>query len=231
LNLVRDRPDTAEHHGTAVAGIIAARADNQVGIAGVAPLAQVLALRACWQVSPAETLCTSLSLALALNAAIERDANIINLSLGGPADRLLQRLIEVALARGIAVVAAMDRQASGGGFPAALPGVIAVADAPLPKGARAVGAPGTDILTTLPGSRWGTVSGASYAAAHVSGLLALIMDARSRNASFRGSARAPVAADLVSGADGRIDACATLMHASCGCACGPAPAIDSIARH
>jgi hypothetical protein len=233
LNMVADRPDSGELHGTAVAGIIAARADNHVGIAGVAPLARVLALRACWQASASDTLCTSLSLALALNAAIERNANIVNLSLGGPSDRLIRRTIEAALDRGIAVVAATNASAPDGGFPAAVPGVIAVGDAASPTRARALTAPGTDILTTLPGSRWGSVSGASYAAAHVSGLLALIMDARARNGSFTGSVRAPLATDLVSGADGRIDACGTLAHASlsCGCNCGAAPAIGSIARH
>ena len=99
-----------------------------------------------------------------------------------------------------------------GGFPAALPGVIAVSDARRSQGTRAVAAPGTDILTTLPGSRWGLVSGASYAAAHVSGLLALMLDARSRNPSFAGKPRAMTVADLVAGADGRIDACASLAQ-------------------
>jgi len=233
VNFVANRADTAELHGTAVAGIIAAKADNHVGIAGVAPLSRILALRACWQASPADTLCTSLSLALALSAAIERDADIINLSLGGPNDRLVQQLIESALARGVAVVAASNRAVPDGGFPAVLKGVIAVSDDPVPRPARAVAAPGRDVLTTLPGSRWGLVSGASYAAAHVSGLLALIIDARSRNRSFAGRPRAPAAADLVAGADGRIDACATLTQAalSCGCSCGPAELMDSVARH
>lgn len=177
-------------------------------------------------------MCTSLSLARALNAAVERDADIINLSLGGPPDRLVQRLIESALARGIVVVAATDRRAADGGFPAALPGVIAVADElPLPS-ARVVSAPGTDVLTTLPGSRWGTVSGASYAAAHVSGLLALVIEARAHGASA-GRARPPVFADLVAGGDGGIDACATLARASgsCSCNCASVPPIDSVARH
>lgn len=232
LNLVYGRPDSAELHGTAVAGIIAARADNHVGIAGVAPLARILALRACWQASAAQTLCTSLSLAQALSAAIERDAAIINLSLGGPPDRLIGRLVESALARDIVVVAAADRFAPDDGFPAALPGVIAVSDAPRVQGARALIAPGTDILTTLPGSRWGLVSGASYAAAHVSGLLALMMDARLRDPSVHGKPRAMTAADLVAGADGRIDACASLARASpsCDCRCGPAAAPGPVAR-
>ena len=61
-----------------------------------------------------------------------------------------------------------------GGFPAGVAGVVAVVDETSAGGRqRACRAPGTDVPTTLPGSRWGTVSGASYAAAHVSGLLAL----------------------------------------------------------
>ena len=48
-NFVADHPDAAELHGTAVAGIVAARADNRVGIVGVAPHAELLALRGCWQ--------------------------------------------------------------------------------------------------------------------------------------------------------------------------------------
>ena len=233
LNFVADRPDTNDNHGTAVAGIIVARADNHVGIAGVAPQARLLALRACWQMSPAETLCTSLSLARALSAAIERGAQIINLSLGGPPDRLVQRLIESAQARGIVVVAAINRLAPNGGFPAGLPDVIAVADAPAPFARLGVVvAPGADIPTTLPGSRWATVSGASYAAAHVSGLLALMLDARFRGGSS-GAAAHPVGMDLVSDSAGWVDACASLARVSsaCVCECGSAPAIESIARH
>jgi subtilisin family serine protease len=46
-NFVDAVPDAAEAHGTAVAGIIAARADNGIGIAGVAPGAR------CWPCAPA----------------------------------------------------------------------------------------------------------------------------------------------------------------------------------
>jgi Subtilase family len=229
LNVVAGQPYRAEVHGTAVAGIIAARADNHVGIVGVAPHARLLALRSCWQASAAESLCTTLTLALALNAAIDKGAQVINLSLGGPPDRLVQRLIEVALARRIAVVAAVDRTAPKGGFPAGLTGVVAVIDEAIddaPPGTLV--APGRDVPTTLPGSRWATVSGASYAAAHVSGLLALMIDLRKRT-----GARPPVASDLVARADGKVDACASLASAgaACICACGPASTVDSIARH
>src|SRR6202000_172368 len=108
---------------------VAARADNGIGIVGIAPEAQLYALRACWEVSASQTLCNSLSLAQALSFAVDRKADVINMSLSGPVDLLLGRLIDVALAHRQQVVAAVDARAAGGGFPAAHPGVIAVADA------------------------------------------------------------------------------------------------------
>lgn len=234
MNLIGDEPSVAENHGTAVAGIIAARADNQVGIAGIAPQASLLALRACWQAAET-TLCNTLSLARALQAAIEQGAQIVNLSLGGPPDRLIRRLVEAALKRGIGVVAAVNRAAADGGFPAGIDGVVAVTDKPsAAEPPAAWAAPGTDIPTTLPGSRWATVSGASYAAAHVSGLLALMLDAQARSGKARASSS--IGADLVRRADGRVDACASLTRAGAACACAcdgasrTAP-IAPIARH
>jgi subtilisin family serine protease len=226
-NFIGDPDARAEIHGTAVAGIIAARADNHVGIAGVAPRARLLALRACRQATAADTSCTTLSLATALHAAIDRGAQVINMSLGGPPDRLIERLVEAALERGIGVVAAADRALPRGGFPAAVHGVVAVVDET--SGAAPAGmvaAPGTDIPSTLPGSRWATVSGASYAAAHVSGLLALMLDAR---ASANG-ARAPVAQALVTRADGRVDACASLLRAGAPRVCASAAELAAITR-
>jgi len=227
-NFVADHPEAAELHGTAVAGIVAARADNRVGIVGIAPHAELLALRGCWQSAGADTICTSLSLALALHKAIERSAHIINLSLGGPADRLVQRLIESAQARGAVVVAAADRRLPGGGFPAGLANVVAV-DSDGSAGSAAMIAPGTDVPTTLPGSRWATVTGSSYAAAHVSGLLALVLELRSRAG---GSASGP-SDSIALYADRRVDACASLARASqrCVCDCEQAAAAGPIARH
>jgi hypothetical protein len=215
-NFIGDRGDPAESHGTAVAGIVAARADNHVGISGVAPRARLLALRACRQASAADTRCTTLSLALALHAAIDRGSRVINLSLGGPPDRLIEQLVQAALGRGISVVAAADRTLPQGGFPAALGGVVAVVDEAAGRApAGMVAAPGTDVPATLPGSRWALVSGASYAAAHVSGLIALMLEAQGKTSSHPGS----VAAELVINADGRIDSCASLLRAGAACAC------------
>jgi subtilisin family serine protease len=232
-DFVAGRAVPAEAHGTAVAGIIAAQADNGIGIVGVAPQARVLALRACWQQAAESTLCSSLSLAQALQFAITHDAKVINLSLSGPPDQLLARLLDVALGRGIAVVAAVDRGAAGGGFPAAHRGVVAVADAPSgPPPSAVVIAPGRDIPTTVSGARWALVSGSSYAAAHVAGLLALLREARDRRGATASTVASVATRDLVLLPDGRIDACASLSRAAglCSCDCTAASAGPTVAR-
>lgn len=178
-NFVDSRESVAELHGTAVAGIIGARADNSIGIVGIAPEARLMALRACWQMAAdgAAAVCSSFTLAKAVQFAIDNDAKVINLSLGGPRDRLLERLLSVAALRGVVVVAAADPRAADGGFPAALPNVLAVAgDEVAEVPATVYLAPGRDIPTTLPGQRWGLVGGSSYAAAEIAGLVALLLD-------------------------------------------------------
>jgi subtilisin family serine protease len=197
----------AEQHGTAVAGIIAATPDNGIGIAGIAPGAQVMALRACWQASAAETLCQSLSLARALQYAIEHNANVINLSLAGPPGILLAKLIGIALGRKATVVAAFDPSLPKGGFPASLPGVIAVADQSLQNlPPNVYAAPGRGIPTTQPGGRWYLVNGTSYSVAHVSGLVALLRERRSGSSPLLTRTRS-----------GRIDACASLLGSNRAC--------------
>ena len=126
-NFVGSPPAAAESHGTAVAGIIAAHAGNGLGIAGVAPGARLQALRACWPDRAGVTRCNTFTLAKALNFAILNRAKIINLSLSGPADRLLKTLLDTAGRRGMVVVGAADPLRADGGFPASYPGVIAVA--------------------------------------------------------------------------------------------------------
>ncbi|MGK6325411.1 S8 family peptidase [Sphingomonas sp. DT-51] len=194
----------AEAHGTGVAGIIAAQANNGLGIAGIAPGARLLGLRACWQRSASATVCDSLSLARALLYATERRAEVINMSLTGPSDPLIAKLVALAQRRGAAVVAAVDPR-TGSGFPASLPGVVRVAQDGLASQRTGVyNAPGRDVPTTEPGGQWDLVSGNSYAAAHVSGLLALTRQLRRADD------------DLVAArADGgEIDACATVRRAA-----------------
>ena len=119
-NFVGDPDARAEIHGTAVAGIIAARADNHVGIAGVAPRARLLALaRLLAAARRRDTSCTTPEPGTALHAAIERGAQVINLSLGGPPDRLIERLRRGgAGARHRRRRCRRPRAAASGGFPA-----------------------------------------------------------------------------------------------------------------
>jgi subtilisin family serine protease len=166
-------------HGTEVAGIIAARQHNGAGIMGVAPAAELVDLRACsagaGPDAPAD--CDSYTLAQALDFAVGSGVDVINLSLAGPDDPLLARLLGQAEARGISVVAAAppagderDR------FPASVVTVIAVAESEQPAQwpASALRAPGVDVLTTFPGDRYDYGSGSSLASAHVSGVVALM---------------------------------------------------------
>jgi hypothetical protein len=215
-NFVAGQSESAEDHGTGVAGVIAAKSDNGIGIAGVAPGARLLGLRACWQQrgNAETTICDGLSLAKALYFAIEQKADVINLSLSGPDDRLLRTLVEAAIGRGAVVVSAYDARKPGGGFPASAPGVIAVSDRFLaPSSGKVYTAPGRDVPTTQPGGRWFLVNGSSFSAAHVSGLAALVRQRR-RSAAISLVSDRPVG--------GTIDACATLARAAsvCDCACG-----------
>jgi hypothetical protein len=166
-----------DRHGTAVAGVIAADAGNGVGIVGVAPQARLLALKACWQLEPGRDAarCNTFTLAQALAAAIELHAGIINLSLTGPRDPLLEALVRHAIAAGIVVVGAAGPDANAA-FPAAITDVLAVASSDDPDNGRAtLRAPGREILTLAPAGRYDFASGDSIATAMVSGAAALLL--------------------------------------------------------
>ncbi len=153
---------TTDFHGTAVAGVIAATANNDVGIAGVAPGAKLYALKACWQQPPAarEAVCNSYTLAKAVDFAIVQGAQVLNFSLGGPPDPLIGRLIGHALSKGIVVVAADGGPSRD--FPASYQGVIGIRGSDDRKAGPAapaaasgalppkLTAPAVDILTTVP---------------------------------------------------------------------------------
>jgi subtilisin family serine protease len=108
-------------------------------------------------------------------------------------------------------VTAFDAAKPRGGFPASVPGVIAVADRSFAASSGEVyTAPGRDVPTTQPGGRWFLVNGSSFSAAHVSGLAALVRQRRHSDGLTLVSDR-PVG--------GTIDACATLARAASGCDC------------
>ena len=232
-NFVDGSPFVAESHGTAVAGIIGARADAGARTVGIAPQAGLLALRACWEVSTRETICNSFSLAKALQFAIRNDAQVINLSLAGPDDRLLARLVDVALEHGSTIVGAFDARMDGGGFPASHPGVLAVDDAAprsndeIPK---VLFAPGDDVPSAAPGARWSLVSGSSFAAAHVAGMVALVREVSPTMTMRDAAAWARLPAGSADGPPGSIDACATLRRAAPTMNCVSSPGIGQPAQ-
>ncbi|MEM7527815.1 MAG: S8 family serine peptidase [Pseudomonadota bacterium] len=173
----------AEEHGTAIAGVIGADGSNSRGIVGVAPGAEIVALRACWQERRSGVgSCSSFSLAQAINFALLNRIDILNLSLGGPPDALLGELLTAALDRGVIVVAASGAGSSAT-FPASLDRVIAVS-AHATAGVADLGsqtallAPGIDVLSTAPNARYDFFSGSSVAAAHISGVAALLRELR-----------------------------------------------------
>ncbi|WP_229758321.1 S8 family peptidase [Paraburkholderia caffeinilytica] len=176
-----------DQHGTAVAGVIAAdRAggpDGSAGIEGVAPHAKVIAVKACWQADnrSGTSRCNSFTLAEAIQSALEAHAQIINLSLGGPADPLLSQLIELSVKKGVIVVGAVLPDGDLKAFPVGVRSVIAVdsahaaGSAPADAGSNVLYAPGRDILTLTPGGHYDFVSGSSFAAANVTGTIALLL--------------------------------------------------------
>lgn len=220
------RPESGEVHGTAVAGVIAARSQNRLGIVGIAPAARLYALRACWSESAgaAGASCNSFTLALALNEAIRLDVQIINLSLTGPDDPLAARLIRAALDRGVFVVASNSGE-RGGGFPAHLDQVLAVSSGAVqtgPHSENGLSAPGSSILTTLPHGTYDFMSGSSFAAPHITGLLALMLERKpslNREEAIRALKKSWITADSAGTPFGVVDACRVLVELGAASVC------------
>lgn len=223
LDFVGDHVDEfeADAHGTAIAGIIGASSDNGIGIVGVAPSAELSILRACWYEDRNEAaVCDTFTLAKALSFAIESPAKVINLSLGGPPDPLLARLVQEALSAGKIVVAAAPLITADGAFPAGIAGVI-VADAIERQTGAATGstvfAPGDDILVAIPGGGFDYASGSSLSAAHVTGIVALLV---SRQPALTPAAAGALLIDAGDPAHGSVSACRALARLLGETGCG-----------
>ncbi len=178
-----------DNHGTAVAGVIAARSDDQ-GIAGVAPRVEVMALKAFANLDGTGGAGDLSDVVEAFGYAVEQGADVINASWVTPEDsKMLRRVIERAE---VPVVAAAGNRArdldAGAGrvYPAGwdldnLVTVTAVDNRGEVPGFANVGArtvdlaaPGSDVATTTTTpAGWSYVDGTSFAAPHVCGAVAL----------------------------------------------------------
>jgi len=170
-------PAASLRHGTAMAGLIAAVANNHIGIVGIAPRAQVDVFEACWQLAPANdaAACNTFTLARALAAALASGAPLVNLSFAGPADPLLTALVQAGLKRGVTFVgAAAGPEAP---FPTGIAGVITAAGSEQPLSTGALAAPSQHVMTLRPGGEYDFESGTSVAAAELTAVMALLMSA------------------------------------------------------
>ena len=177
-------------HGTAVASIIAAAPVPGIAFTGVAPAARILSVK----ISGTDTFPTAAA-PQGIMDAVQFGANVINLSLATTDDiPALRNAVEYALRHNVVVVAAAGNDVPHGGtgpfYPAAYPGVLAVGAAG-PGGALAafsdrhtpvaVTAPGVNVTSAYPGTfpeAYAPVqNGTSFAAAFVSGVVALVRSA------------------------------------------------------
>ena len=170
-------------HGTHVAGIVAAVAGNGVGVAGLAPGAAILPVR----VLDAAGAGWSSTTASGVIWAVDHGAQIVNLSLGSSTpNAVTQQAVDYATAHGVLVVAAAGNSRASGNaanYPAAYPGVLAVAatdqaDASAyfsNTGAYVdVAAPGVAILSTVAGGGYAYMSGTSMATPYAAATAALV---------------------------------------------------------
>jgi serine protease len=170
-------------HGTHVAGILAASAGNDEGIAGVAPGVSILPVRVLDATGNGD----DDELALGIIWAVDHGADVMNLSIGGAVpSTLLEGAIDYALDAGVLVVVAAGNGGATGNepsYPAAYPQVLAVGSTDSSDRRSIfsntgtyvdIAAPGSWIVSTWPGGRYQTSSGTSMAAPFVTGAAALL---------------------------------------------------------
>ena len=185
---VRDNePEDEIGHGTRVSGIIAAAANNGIGIAGIAWRCRLMPLRADFKYGGGGYLQND-DVAAAIVYAADNGARVINMSWGDTVNAfIIEDAIAYAYAQGCILIAAAGNDGAVGSlYPAGLETVISVAALGAEKqlsgisnfGATIdIAAPGDEILSTDLNGGYQHFSGTSMAAPHVSGVAALIVSA------------------------------------------------------
>jgi len=185
-------PDDDFGHGTHVAGILAATANNRVGISGLAPNVKLMPLK----VLDRNGFGAYSAIATAICDAADRAAQVINLSLGGTSSsEVLRSAINYALSRNALVVAAAGNCAQPGAcggatnpdfYPAAYGGVLATGASDHYDnwatysgyksyiGLAAPGGVGADPIFSTAPAGYGYQHGTSMATPHVSAAAALV---------------------------------------------------------
>ena len=145
-----DKPEDENGHGTHVAGTIAQKSNNGIGVAGVAPKATIMPVR----VLDANGSGTNTAVANGIIWAVDHGANIINLSLGSPSNSdVVEDACAYAYENGVTVVAATGNDGFTDyiGYPAALPTTIAVGSVDAKKGVAFYSNQGKQIDLVAPG--------------------------------------------------------------------------------
>ena len=220
------KQQVSDPHGTAIAGIITAHG----AIEGVAPQAKLLDVRVFEpEAGGAGSIASTMALLRGLQWSTDAHARIVNLSLAGPRDALMGEAIAAMIAKDIVIVAAAGNAGASApnAFPAAFADVIAVtatdSDDALYASANhgsyiAVAAPGVDVIAPALFEAYQMNSGTSFAAAQVSGVIALMLehDPKLSNQKIRAVLQSgakdlgPPGADDQFGA-GRVNALAVLQ--------------------
>ncbi len=182
-NLIDNSDDVSDQHGhgTAIAGIIAAGTNNEIGISGICPDCQILPVKVLDESGEG----TYAHVIAGILWAADRKAGVINLSLGSYGfSRFLADAIDYANQAGAVIVAAGGNEATQTPlYPGALPGVISVSASDngdhLWAGSNYgpaidVAAPGVRIVSLSPNKGYMMATGSSFSAAQVSGVAALV---------------------------------------------------------